>query len=389
MDRYDVVVGIPSYNEANNIAYVAEMAGMGLQKYFPQYRSIIVNMDNNSPDNTRDAFLSAKTPVEKRYIATSEGVRGKGNNLQNLFHFVLESGARIALVLDADLKSVSPEWVQWLGMPMEQGYQYVCPIYTRNHFDGAITNHICYPLVFALLGADIRQPMGGDFAFSREMCAFWLDRPWEESTRHHGIDIFLTIRAISGGFRIAQAAIGSKVHRASVPKPGDMFEQIVYTLFSNLVETKDLWLHRMIEESATPQIFGLKEAEAPQEVYVDLKDLKAKTRTEYFKCRELTRAYLTDYASKLIDKMIYMDYFELDAMPWTQILYMLLHRFERESEQGRKEIVHILKPLCYSRALSFDYQTWRYNVSYSEECIRKEAIAFASQKPYLLGLHTA
>ena len=90
-----------------------------------------------------------------------------------------------------------------------------------------------------------------------------------------GIDIFLTLHAISGGFRIAQAAIGSKVHRASVPKPGDMFEQIVYTLFSNLVESREFWLRKKMGDMATPEVFGLKEAGAPQEVNVDLKDLKA------------------------------------------------------------------------------------------------------------------
>ncbi|MBW2148677.1 MAG: glycosyltransferase [Deltaproteobacteria bacterium] len=388
MGEYDVMVGIPSYNEADTIAYVTRMASLGIQKYFSQYRSIIVNVDNNSQDNTRDAFLRVETSVEKHCITTPDGVRGKGNNFWNLFNFVMESGARIVLVLDADLKSVTPEWVERLVRPIEQGYQYICPLYTRHPFDAAITNHMCYPLIFGLLGVDIRHPNGGDFAFSREMCSYWLDRRWEESTRQHGIDIFMTLHAILGGFRIAQAGLGTKVHRARIPNLGITFEQAIHTLFSILVETREQWVHRSTGDLTTPFKFGQEEPCMPHEPQVDLRDLKSKTRAEYFKYRDLLRAYLNDHAFNKIDRMIYMDYFEVDTMFWTQVLYMLLHRFERESEQGRKEIIEIMKPLYYSRALTFDYQTWRHDFAYSEECVREQALAFASQRPYLLGLYS-
>jgi len=54
--KYDVVVGIPSYNEATTIAYVTSIAGQGLAQYFPDRRNIIVNVDNCSPDDTRQRF---------------------------------------------------------------------------------------------------------------------------------------------------------------------------------------------------------------------------------------------------------------------------------------------------------------------------------------------
>ena len=69
-DTFQIVVGIPSYNEADTISFVAEVIGKGLEEYFPDKRSIIINVDNNSPDNTREAFLGAKTRVEKHYITT-------------------------------------------------------------------------------------------------------------------------------------------------------------------------------------------------------------------------------------------------------------------------------------------------------------------------------
>ena len=76
----DIIVGIPSYNEADNIAFVAEQASLGLKKYFPKLKAVIINVDNNSEDGTKEAFLNAKTKVPKIYISTPKGITGKGNN---------------------------------------------------------------------------------------------------------------------------------------------------------------------------------------------------------------------------------------------------------------------------------------------------------------------
>ena len=84
-DTVDIIVGIPSYNEADSISYVVRQADEGLTKYFPHKSCKIVNVDNNSPDNTRDVFLKTETITEKVYLSTPPGVQGKGNNFFNLF----------------------------------------------------------------------------------------------------------------------------------------------------------------------------------------------------------------------------------------------------------------------------------------------------------------
>ncbi|MBW2673770.1 MAG: glycosyltransferase, partial [Deltaproteobacteria bacterium] len=179
-DTCDVVVGIPSYNEAPTIGYVTKMAGEGLAKYFPDAKSIIVNCDNNSMDGTKDAFLSASVPdtIGKRYISTPEGIKGKGNNFYNLFRFCQDAEAKVIIVVDADLRSITPKWIKYLGYPIKEGGDYVTPLYSRHQFDGTITNHLCYPLIFSLARFDVQQPIGGDFAFSQRLCRYWLEQEW-------------------------------------------------------------------------------------------------------------------------------------------------------------------------------------------------------------------
>jgi hypothetical protein len=84
-----------------------------------------------------------------------------------------------------------------------------------------------------------------------------------------------------------------------------------------------------------------------------------------------------------------VEVFDLTILLWTQIFYSLVYRYDiSKSSEDRKKIIHSLKPLYFARSLSFNYHTWKYNVKYSEEEIRKEALGFASQKYYLWGLYS-
>ena len=59
----EIIVGIPSYNEADSIAYPTQITSQGLIKYFPDAESVIINVDNRSPDGTKDVFLNTPTKV--------------------------------------------------------------------------------------------------------------------------------------------------------------------------------------------------------------------------------------------------------------------------------------------------------------------------------------
>jgi glycosyltransferase involved in cell wall biosynthesis len=127
----DIVVGIPSYNEADNIAFVARQLSLGLSKYFPSLSAAIINVDNNSSDGTREAFLGAETgKILKKYISTEKGIVGKGNNFRNLFIEVKRLKAKAIVVVDADLLSITPEWVKILATPVLEGHVYVTPLYS-------------------------------------------------------------------------------------------------------------------------------------------------------------------------------------------------------------------------------------------------------------------
>jgi glycosyltransferase involved in cell wall biosynthesis len=385
----DLIVGIPSYMERDSISFVTRQADLGLTKYFGHFKSIIINADNNSEDDTRGAFLSTKTKTPKRYIATSKGTRGKGNNLLNIFRFAKKQTRTLkgAAVVDADLRSITPEWIKYLVEPILKGYDYVLPIYSRHQFDGTITNHICYPLVYGLLGENFRQPIGGETAFSPALMNYWLDQKWDSTTRHYGIDIFMTLHAIFGHFKICEAGLGAKIHKASSPKLGPMFTEVVTTLFEIILSRESSWTKTAVLKPESKKRFGLKRLVPPQELKIDIRELKEKLRAEYYPKKNYLKKYLNDYAATNLEKMFEQDVYNIDAFMWTQILYQLIFSYRNGATRVRKDIVEAIKPLYFARSVTFDYQTWRYSVKYVEDAILEQAKAFASQKPYFFGLY--
>jgi glycosyltransferase involved in cell wall biosynthesis len=395
---YDVVVGIPSYNESGTIGYVTSTVGQGLSEYFPDTRNVIVNVDNNSPDDTQGAFLSAEVPssIHKRYISTPDGVKGKGNNFWNLFNFCRDVDAKIIIVVDADLKSITPEWIKLLGYPVKEGHDFVTPLYSRHQFDGTITNHLCYPFVFSLAGIDVRQPIGGDFAFSSRICAYWLEQEWDDMTRQFGIDIFMSLNALFGDFKICQTGLGAKVHNASAPKLGQMFEEVIYTLFSTLHRYRSKWLEEWLDRDSESMwrsqihkvdCYGFSELAEPQALTIDIVKLKHDCRREYETYHDAVQKYLNPFAYERIHHMQTMDYYDVDILLWSHIVYSLFYLFDGASEDEKRELINALKPLYFARSITFDYETFRYSIGFAEEEVRYQALAFLGQKPYLLGLY--
>ncbi|MBN1830090.1 MAG: hypothetical protein JW884_13245, partial [Deltaproteobacteria bacterium] len=257
------------------------------------------------------------------------------------------------------------------------------------------TNHLCFPLVYALGGLDIRQPIGGEFAFSPRLCKFWLDQTWNDMIRQYGIDIFMSLHALFNDFKVCETGLGRKVHKASAPKLGQMFEEVVYSLFSILVSYKSKWLRqwpRQNNDSCHPsesrQVLrsGLEALEEAQQLTIDIARLKDDCRREFESYHDVVKRYLSPYAYEQINEMVAMDYYSIDIMLWSQIVYSFVYTFDGASEETKRDIVNALKPLYFARSITFDYTTYRYSVPFAEREVRGQAKAFLSQKPYLLGL---
>ncbi len=389
VDQVDIIVGIPSYNEADVIAFPVQMADLGLRKYFHKKKSVIINVDNHSPDGTRDTFLSVKTHVPKIYVSTPKGVLGKGNNLRNLFIAAVELKAQAVVVVDADLKSITPEWIQYLGEPLFSRFNYVCPIYVRHKYDGSITNHIAYPLMRTLYGLRVRQPIGGDFGFSGRMArAFLSEKNWNETVSHFGIDIWMTTIAIARRFRVCQTFLGSpKSHRVKDPAKhlGPMFTQVVQSFFNLMIDFEYFW--KDLSESRPSNIFGfgLGVDEKPQEVQVDTDALHKSFVQGFDRHGEMWEKIVPLGEFSQIEetlKMAKADFYYPSDL-WARILFNFAIAY-RNNEIPHRDIIEAMKPFYHSRILSFVNKTGQMGIKECEEYFEHIVRIFEEEKKYLI-----
>ncbi len=385
----DIVIGIPSYNEASSISFPTQQADKGLSKYYPDRSAVIINCDNNSPDNTRQAFTQAPTKTPKIYISTEEGVTGKGNNLRNLFAKAVELSAKAVIVIDADLKSITPLWIRNLGEPLFEQYEFVAPLYVRHKYDGPITNNIAYPITRALYGRRVRQPIGGDYGFSGAIAKTFMESDaWDKPVSHYGIDIWMTTTSMRSRVAVVQSFMGRpKVHNVKDPfETADvLFPDIVTTIFELMCRFEGFWKEVKWSRPTAVFGFGMGDVEVPPAVNVDSKMLADKFYGGIAGHFDYYRAILTDQNINKLEEVAELspECFEFPTGLWAKILYDFACAYKNNAVP-REELVSALKPLFYGRIMSFVLETQAMNTQQVEEFIEDQCLQFEKAKPYLL-----
>lgn len=391
ISKADIIVGIPSYNEAGSIAFPVEQAALGLREHFPHMKSVIVNLDNTSTDGTGAAFMHAESHgIPKISVATPRGIRGKGNNLKSLFRKVLEMDATAAVVIEANLRSVSPVWIKNLCEPIFKDFAYVSPLYVRHKYDGTVANNIAYPLTRCLYGRRVRQPTGGDCGFSAQMAGIFLKSSlWDEDVSQFGIDIWMSTLAVNEGLPICQAFLGKPKISTTKPRDpaldvGSMFRHMVITLFNLMRAFKDKWTVTKWSKPTAIFGFGIDEVEAPPALTVSKDRLYMKFREGFNTHWDV---YRTLFSSENLQKIreiasLDIDHFEMPVPVWARILFDCAIGYHRKS-LDRSKLLEVLIPLHYGMTLSFVNKTEGMSHQQAEEYLEEMCLVFEQSKPYL------
>ena len=387
----EVVVGIYSCNEADTIPFVAEQAAIGLKTYFPQYRSVLINCDNSFRDGTRDAFFSAPGEAPRIYLSSASGAKGKGNSIRDLLRKVIDLKARVAVVVDANLRSITPRWIKHLGEPVLGSVGFVAPIYVRPKFDGTTTNHISCPFIRAMYGRRIWQPNGSECSFSGDMARHFMESSlWDPHVLSSGIHVWMTTLALNSPFPVAQAFLGGpKIHKARVhPGAGfdTLFVDVVSTILRLLEPFEATWT-QVLWSKPTPIFgFGLKEVEIPpppelEEEWFFKEFVNGCRRNEALYRQVLSEEVCleTERQSRLT-----LEQFELSAPLWAKIVYDFAIGFQTHRWMG-DDLVRSMIPLYLGRTGTLVKATRGGQVREVEDWLEEQCVVFEESKPYLLG----
>ncbi|MFH0965337.1 MAG: glycosyltransferase family 2 protein [Planctomycetota bacterium] len=384
----DILVGIPCYNNQETIGHVIRMVTEGLATHYKDSKSVIVIADGGSTDDTREVARDAEIkPWQERVISIYRGVAGKGSALRSVFEAAKRLDVRVCAMVDSDLRSISPDWVKYLMEPvLEKSYQFVAPVYVRHKYDGTITNNVVYNLTRALYGKRVRQPIGGDFAISRDLAEYYAEQDvWQTDVARFGIDIWMTTSAITKGFRVCQSNLGVKIHDVKDPGQhlGPMFCQVLSALFALMEQYEGIW--RSVSGSKAIETFGFEGGQEPEPVQVNLEGMVDRFKTGHSQFSPLWRKVFSKKCQGEIDKAAALEAkdFHLPTEAWIKILYELAATFHLW-KLNRAKLLETMTPLYLARVASFVRQSWEMSSEEAERLVEQQAEKFEEQKGYLI-----
>lgn len=394
----DILIGIPSYNNARTIGHVVRAVQAGLAKYFPLHKAVLVNSDGGSLDGTMDVvhntsiedfqsiLLHHRVEPVSKIVTPYEGIPGKGSAFRTIFEIADALDVKACAVVDSDLRSITPEWIELLLKPLlEADFDYVAPLYHRHKFDGTITNSIVYPLTRALYGKRVRQPIGGDFGFSGRLARFFLGKDvWQTDVARYGIDIWMTTTAVANRFRIAQAFLGAKIHDPKDPGAdlSAMLYQVVNAAFELMETYKDVW--KQVRASEEVPTFGFRYTVGLEQVTVHVDRMLSVFREGIENLRDIWIDVLGAGDFRDVESLVRASNndFRFPVGLWTRSIYDYAIAFHKK-KLPVSHLVKSLTPLYLAKTASFIKEVMDRGQEEAEEEIENVCLSFEENKEYL------
>jgi len=391
-----------------------------------------VNSDAGSPDGTQRVVVETEPPeyVERILLVRPtnrlarvsltypeiDGTGGKGAALRTIFEIAAALEVQALVVVDSDLRSIAPEWIELLAGPiLKGGYDFVAPLYSRHKHDGTITNTVTYPLTRALYGLRIRQPIGGDFGVSGDLVRHYLEAgDWTSEVSKFGIDIWMTTEAVTGGFAVCQARLGAKVHDPKDPGAdlGPMFRQVVSTILRLAVRNADRWT--TVHGSHEIPAYGFERVVEPPPLEVNVMRLLSEFHAASLTSEATWRAMLASSSADAVMSLAAQagrtadearSRLELDlpgsstpttlamadatrgfAFPddtWARVLYDLIIA-ARDNPKQVDAFVAALVPIYFGRVASFVIENRDLTTERAEDQVERQARELERLKGYLV-----
>jgi hypothetical protein len=369
----------------------------GFAKYFPDLRAVLINSDGGSADGTHEIventviedfqplLIDMRQNMLSKIVTPYHGIPGKGSAFRTIFQIAKELGVKACAVVDSDLRSITPEWIDLLIRPiLNRGFDFVSPYYLRHKYDGTITNSIIYPVTRALYGKHIRQPIGGDFGFSGKLAEFYLTKDvWGSDVARFGIDIWMTTTAVANDFKVCQSFLGAKIHAAKDPSSdlSAMLTQVVSSLFMLMEEYSQNW--KEVKMTTPVPLFGFEFSVGLEPIHVNVERMTNMFSLGISELSDLLSDILSTECIKQLVEAASSDPFVFGDELWAHVIYDYAIACHRKV----MNIEHILKtltPLYLGKVASLVLEMTDSSAHEVEERLEALCLAFEKTKPYLI-----
>jgi hypothetical protein len=395
----DIVVGVPTLNNRGTIERVIDAILVGLVKYYPRDRSVLINPDGGSNDGTTDAVQAASIPDFRTLLASNPlrtmhvvsahypGVRGQGGALRMIFAASDLLGARACALVSPDVESMTPEWLDALIRPaLKENLDFVAPVYQRRPFDGLLVKNMLHPLIHAVYGYRIEEPIGRELGLSGSLAAHFLERDsGPEDFLNVGAYAWMTTTAMAGGYRVGQSFLGPRVEgsKGSGLDLNAAIREIAGAMFRCMEIHQAYWVSR--QGSQDVPTFGFRPILDLDPVRIDRKRMFQMFRSGVGELGSILDQILTPPTLQAIQEISKQEEkrFRFPDELWAKTVYEFASSYHR-SVINRDHLLQALTPLYRGRVSSFISENLRAGAKEVESQLESLRLEYERLKPYLI-----
>jgi hypothetical protein len=254
--QVDVLVGLPTLNNAKTVVNVVRAVHECFTRDYPRLRTVMINSDGGSTDGTpdliRDASLTEADTVQTshslrtlhRVVAPYHGLPGKVSALRTIFAAGELMQAKVVVVIDPGGPATSAERVTELIGPIAHAeVEFLAPRYRRHPRDGVLITQLVRPLVRALYGVALDEPLGAEFACSGRFASHCLEQDiWSHEAARFAIDLWLRTEALAKRFTVGQIWRPATTAAGARTTLREAVRQVLLSLIESLRAHELFWL---------------------------------------------------------------------------------------------------------------------------------------------------
>jgi hypothetical protein len=396
----DILVGLPTHNNAKTVGPIVQSIQAGILRDFPRERAAIINADGGSRDGTPELVtgisiddvrrtanlytLRTLHSISTQYASTP----ASGGALRTILSAAELLRAKACVLISPESTNIKPEWLSKLLRPIyNEGFDLVTPTYRRHKFEGLLITNLLYPMIRALYGTRIREPYATEIGFSGRLGGQFLGQNnWDDGTGQAGLELRLTLAAITGGCRICQSFLGEKDHverRAADLIPA--LRQTVDPLFSALEADFPVW--SAVAGSQPVPSNGPESEVGLEPLRVNRKRLREMFSTGVAELESVFQSILSPSTLAELQRIAGLDEDDLryPAELWVRTVYEFAVSYQK-AVINRDHIIQALAPLFRGRAYTFLVENRDTSSNEVENNIESLCLEFERLKPYLLEM---
>jgi hypothetical protein len=393
--QVDILVGLPTLNNAATIVDVVRAVHVCFTRDFPRLRTVMINSDGGSTDGTPElirsaSFTEADTVLTShslrtlhRVVAPYHGLPGKHTALRTMFAAVELTQAKVLVVVDPLGPTTSPERVTELISPIARSeVEFLAPCHHRHPRDGVLVTQLVRPLVRALYGVALDEPLGAEFSCSGRFASHCLDQGiWDREVARFAIDLWLRTEAVAEGFPVGQIWRPAPTVAGAWTTLREAVQQVVLALIESLRAHDSFW--RKVNGVVELRRWGTDPTESPDAPTWDYQALAEQARHDIGEIRPLLEEVLeASLLARIVEETSSLE-LDPDDDLWVRTVYA----FAATTRRGPTSLEHLagmLVPLYLWRAAAFMTHATREADATVREELESLCQTFQRLKPLLV-----